>query len=122
MLPYRLDGKSAALFEFQLSDRQANKPAWLRIHTADQDEKIHTLVAAIVNGRRMERILPKGLGIQVIDPAHLAFPATAQFLVPVTSLHAGTNRVEVRIHGNGWFTWDAMDLINCNQTCAMLRK
>ena len=102
-------------FEFPLSDAQAKLPARLRIHTADQAEKAPTKVVVTMNGRRMERSLPVGLGIQRTDPAHLAFPATVEFQVPATDLRPGTNTLEVRVQGDGWFSWDAMDLTRVSE-------
>jgi hypothetical protein len=58
----------------------------------------------------MERSLPAGLGIQRIDPAHLAFPATLDLQVPATDLRPGKNILEVHVQEDGWFSWDAMDL------------
>ena len=113
-VPYLLDGKTAVRFEFALSDVQAKRPARLRIHTADQAEKAPTRVVVTMNGRRIEGSLPLGLGIQRTDPAHLAFPATVEFQIPARDLRPGKNALEVRIKGDGWFSWDAMDLTSHN--------
>jgi beta-mannosidase len=109
-LPYRLDGGKSARFEFSLSDAQAKRPARLRIHTADHTEKTPTKITVTVNGGRMEESLPAGLGIQRSDPAHLAFPATLEFFIPAADLRPGKNVLKVRVEGNGWFSWDALDL------------
>jgi hypothetical protein len=87
----------------------------LRIHTADQAEKTPTKVAVTLNGRRMKRSLPLGLGIQQTNPAHLAFPATVEFQVPAADLRPGKNSLEVRVQDEGWFSWDAMDLISSKE-------
>jgi hypothetical protein len=63
----------------------------------------------------MERSLPAGLGIQRTDPAHLAFPATLDLQVPATELRPGKNILEVRVQDDGWFSWDAMDLISSKE-------
>ena len=63
----------------------------------------------------MEGSLPLGLGIQRIDPAHLAFPATLEFQIPAKDLRSGKNALELRIKGDGWFSWDAMDLISSSK-------
>jgi beta-mannosidase len=109
-VPYLLDSNHAVRFKFSLSNAQAKHSARLRIHTADQAEKTPTKVAVTLNGRRMERSLPAGLGIQRIDPAHLAFPATLDLQVPATDLRPGKNILEVHVQEDGWFSWDAMDL------------
>jgi hypothetical protein len=113
-VPYLLEGKSAVRCEFALSDGQAQGPARLRIHTADQAATVPTQVAVAINGRRVEGPLPLGSGIQRTNPAHLAFPATVAFQVPAGRLRPGTNALEVRLKGNGWFSWDAIDLISSN--------
>ena len=107
-----LAGKSAVRFEFSLSDVQAKRPARLRIHTADRSEQTPAKALVAMNGRRMGKSLPLGLGIQRTDPAHLAFPATVEFSFPPQALRAGQNVLEVRVEADGWFTWDAMDLLS----------
>jgi beta-mannosidase len=115
LVPYLVDSNHAVRFEFPLSDAQAKHAARLRIHTADQAEKSPTKVAVTLNGRRMERSLPLGLGIQRTDPAHLAFPATVEFQVPAADLRPGKNTLEVRVQDDGWFSWDAMDLTSSKE-------
>lgn len=109
-LSFLLDSNHAVRFEFPLSDAQAEHAARLRIHTADQAETTPTKVAVTLNGRRMDGSLPAGLGIQRIDPAHLAFPATVELQIPAAGLRPGKNILEVRVPDDGWFSWDAMDL------------
>ena len=116
-VPYLLDGKNAVRFEFQLSDSQAKQPARLRIHAADQMEKAPVKVVVMINGHRMEGSLPLGLGIQQADPARLAFPATVQFRVPARDLRLGKNALDVCVQGDGWFSWDAMDLVSVELPC-----
>ncbi len=111
-VPYLLDGNRVVQFEFSLSEAQARRPARLRIHAADQSDKLPTHVAAKLNRRAIEGILPVGLGIQRSDPAHLAFPGTVEFTVPASDLRSGKNVLEIRVQDDGWFSWDAMDLTN----------
>jgi beta-mannosidase len=115
-LPFLLDGKKRARFEFPLSDGQARRAARLRIHTADQSKSVRAMVEATVNGTVLEQTLPEGLGIQNTDPAHLAFPATLVFQLPHGTLLPGKNVVEVRVRNEGWFSWDAMDLITSTRS------
>jgi beta-mannosidase len=110
-LPYRLERGSLARFEFQLARSQARRAARLRLHTADQAEQGPTRVVATINGRPMEKALPSGLGVQRIYPAHLAFSSTLEFPVPAKNLRQGKNVLEVHLEGEGWFSWDALDLI-----------
>ena len=109
-VPCCLNAKNPVRFQFTLSEGQVKRPARLRIHTADQAEKAPARVAVTINGRRMEASLPLGLGIQQTDPSHLAFPATVEFQIPARDLRLGMNTLEVRIEGDGWFSWDALDL------------
>ncbi len=110
-LPYRLKVGGEARFEFNLATDQAIQPARLRLHTADQSKTDQTIIEVELNGQKMERLLPKGLGIQSRDPAHLAFPATVEFDVPKSQLRKGKNRLTVSVKGDGWFTWDSLDLV-----------
>ena len=84
----------------------------MRIHTADQSDASETVVQVVINGQSMEKTLPKGLGIQRKDPAHLAFPATLVFNLAASDLRVGMNALTVRIKGNGWYSWDSMDLVS----------
>jgi len=111
-LPYILDSDSTVRFEFTSSSTQAARAVCLRIHTADQSAAVQTLVEVSMNGKTIERSLPQGLGIQRTDPAHLAFPATVEFDLPPSDLHHGKNVLVVHIKGDGWFTWDSLDLVS----------
>ncbi len=64
-----------------------------------------------MNGKIYEQTLTQGLGIQNTDPAHLAFPASRIFAIPRQGLRSGKNVLEVRVANDGWFSWDAMDLV-----------
>ena len=101
-------------FEFVCADAPANHPARLRIHTSDQAESAPTVVQITINGRTMEKTLSPGLGIQRTDPAHRAFPATLEFDLPGSDLRAGqdTKTLTARVLGQGWFSWDALDLVS----------
>ena len=70
------------------------------------------MIEVSLNGKRFEEALKPGLGIQVSDPAHLAFAATAQFTLPPRTLKPGTNVLDVRVSNDAWFTWDALDLLS----------
>ena len=110
-MPYRMAGASAVRFEFDCPSALARRPSRLRIHTADQSEDTPTMIEIAINGRTVEKALPKGLGIQRTEPAHLAFPVTLEFDLPATGLRSGKNSLTVRVKGGGWFTWDALDLV-----------
>ena len=110
-LPYRLDTGKQARFEFPLSGSSPQRPARLRIHAADQSKAVRAALNVTVNGKTFEQSLPAGLGIQDADPAHLAFPATVEFEIPVGVLQPGKNVLEVHVNGAGWFTWDALECI-----------
>ena len=109
-LPLLMTSDRRIKFVFDMA-QAAEGPARLRLHTADQAESGATLIEVAVNGRRFEASLPSGLGIQKSDPAHLAFPQSVEFELPGGTLVEGGNWLEVRILNDGWFSWDAIDLI-----------
>jgi beta-mannosidase len=110
-LSYQLSGSGTVQFEFSCTEAQANHSARLRIHTSDQAESAPTEVQITINGRTEEKLLPKGLGIQRTDPTHLAFPATIEFDLAGSDLRTNINTLTVRVVGDGWFSWDALDLV-----------
>jgi beta-mannosidase len=110
-LPFLLAGKSSAAFEIQVDAGHATQASRLCLHAADQAADVATAVEITVNGKRWSATLPKGLGIQRNEPSHLAFPATIELPLPRDTLVVGKNLLEVRVSNSGWFTWDAMSLI-----------
>ena len=115
-LPYRLSGTGTAQFEFDCPGARARHPARLRIHTSDQSELAPTVVQIAFDGRRLQQTLPKGLGIQRTDPAHRAYPATVEFDLAGSELRKKSNTLTVSIAGDGWFAWDALELVSKPQT------
>lgn len=115
VLPFILTDKSVARFTFNVDAAHATTKARLRLHTADQAADQPTLVQIFVGGRKFEATLPKGLGIQSTDPAHLAFPSTIEISMPPGTITTGENTIEFHVAGPGWFTWDALDLCTNNQ-------
>ena len=111
-LPYRMSGASTAQFEFDCSRAQAKHAARLWIHTSDQSETTPTVVAITLNGRTMQKTLRQGLGIQRTDPAHRAYPATVEFDLAGSELRQKSNTLTVSIAGEGWFAWDALELVS----------
>ncbi len=108
-VPWQLKGEATVRLRFEVEYGAASGGATLRLHTADQSA-VRAEVAVTLNGHKSVLTLPKGLGIQDSDPAHLAMPATARIDLPAGTLKAGANELEVRVSNDGWFTWDAMDL------------
>ena len=68
-----------------------------------------------INGPPFNVTLPMGLGMQDRDPPQLAFPATAEITVPQGVLKPGENVIEVRVSNDGWFTWDALDMVGSGE-------
>ena len=122
LLPWLLAGPGAApsahlgpkviRISFDVSGPKSIRQSRLRIHTADQDNAHCPLIEVSVNGKKFEQHLKPGLGIQLSDPAHLAFPATAQFTFPAGTLKSGANVLDVQISNEAWFTWDSLDLLS----------
>jgi hypothetical protein len=115
-VPCILEGGASVRFEFPASSEAVKFPARLRIHTADQSKEVRAAVALTVNGKALEQTLPEGLGVQKTDPGHLAYPATLEFPIAEGSLKAGTNVVEVKVAGPGWFTWDSLECVTTPST------
>jgi hypothetical protein len=111
-LPYLLGPGGAARFTFEVDAARADAPSRLRLHTADQAAAVRPLVVVSINGAHFQQELPSGLGLQRQDPSHLAFPATVEFQLPKGTLRAGSNVLEVRLAGDAWYTWDALDLLS----------
>jgi len=110
-LPYLLDGGEPARFEFPASEAQVKQGARLRIHTADQSKEVSVQVQVTVNGKSFDQALQPGIGLQLRDPSHLAFPATLTFEIPSDLLKSGKNVMEIRVKNDGWFTWDALECV-----------
>lgn len=109
-LPFLMTEDRQVRFHFEII-RGWRQPSRLRLHTADQDSERAVQLLVAVNGVQFDGSLPTGLGIQRQDPAHLAFPRTAEVHLPAGTLKEGRNTLEIQISGNGWFTWDAIDLV-----------
>ena len=109
-LPYQLNPQGVARFEFPVAESQTKRPVRLCLHTADQAKEVATVVDVWINGRKFEQSLPRGLGLQNSDPAHLTFPATAVVEIPQGVLKQSTNVMEIRVKNDGWFTWDSITI------------
>ena len=92
------------------ASRASDRSVGLRIHTADQDSEYGAQIEVNLNGQKLAGHVGPGLGIQISDCPHLAFPESAEWHFPAGSLKAGENILEVRVSGKGWFTWDSLDL------------
>jgi len=110
-IPYRLLPGQVLRLEFQVAEIWWHSCSRLRIHTADACAEIESLLQIAVNDEPFELLLPKGLGLQVVQPAHLAFPTTASLELPAGAVRPGDNAIELRILNEGWITWDALDLL-----------
>ena len=108
-LPFLMTEDRKVRFQFD-STLGWRQPSRLRLHTADQDSERAVRLLVTVNGVQFEGSLPAGLGIQKQDPAHLAFPQTAEFHLPAGTLQKGRNTLDIQISNEAWFTWDAIDL------------
>lgn len=98
--------EGALIFCFDTDNRQE---ARLRIHTADSSKE-PCRVTVMLNGQQAaDLVMESGYGIQKDMPDHLAYPGTCEVILP-GGLFQEHNELELRIT-EGWFTWDAMDLI-----------
>lgn len=108
-VPYALQDEVSFLF-----DVESSSPARLRIHIADNgssgaDPSTTTTVTVDLNGHTETKSLQAGLGLQLADPNHLAYPETVSFDFPRGTLVGGQNQLRIGVN-NGWFTWDALDM------------
>jgi hypothetical protein len=94
---------------------QVTHNAVLHIHTADQDAEQSAEVSININGTHFAATLPKGLGIQIRDRDHLAYPASEQITIPANVLHEGKNVLEISVANESWFAWDALQLISSSE-------
>lgn len=110
-IPYILGKKVTAVkFVFCIGIEDSGRSSRLRIHTSDQERYVVTNIIVKLNGNTFSSNLPKGLGIQEADPAHLAFPYSLEITLPAGMLKE-RDVLEVSIEDGGWFTWDAADLV-----------
>ncbi len=98
-------------FAVEVTPQETARPSRLRIHTADQDHVYGPVVEVIANGKSFTKSLRPGLGKQVAEPAHLAYPQTAEFDLPAGTWRAGRNFLQIRVKDGGWFSWDSLDLV-----------
>ena len=94
---------------FPVTAGDAARPSWLNINTADQSHDQAAKLEIEVNGHQLSYALQQGLGEQLQDPAHLAFPETARFALPAGTWRPGHNTLRIRASA-GWFTWDSLVL------------
>lgn len=98
-------------FCFDVKEEQLMKRSRLRIHTCDQHSEDETELEIKINEAVYQNKLQKGLGAQNTNPAQLAFPETVTVELSADLLKPGTNTVEITVKNDGWFTWDALDMV-----------
>jgi len=106
-----LPGPNHVRFLFEAPGPQIKGKTRLRIHTADQDAANCAEIEIRANGTVLRQELARGLGIQKTDPAHLAFPVTAEFDIPAGTWTPGRNILDVRLARGTFISWDALDLV-----------
>ena len=102
-------------FTFSVTAQQAASASWLNINTADQSHTQSAKVEIDANGRQLSYALQRGLGAQLNDPAHLAFPQTARFMLPAGIWRPGRNTLRITVR-TGWLTWDSLALLVAQET------
>ena len=63
-----------------------------------------------LNGKSFEVKLQEGYGFQKSDPALRAQAKTVEMAIPEGVIIPGKNLLRIKVLGEGWFTWDALDL------------
>ena len=107
-LPLLMESGRVVEFEFPVTGTPG--AAVLRIHTADQSPAGANLRATL-NGQTFTAEIPAGLGLQKIDPQHLAKSKIVEIPLPANALRQGDNTLTLELANDGWFTWDALDLM-----------
>ena len=108
-VPYLLDESKTVEFRFKGDISSPNREALLRIHTSDQST-IGAVIKVEINGKSFELQIPEGYGFQKDDPSHLARVQTVEMAIPKSVLKQEDNLLRIKVIGDGWFTWDALDL------------
>ncbi len=101
---YLLEGTATFSFE-----SNAKKAARLRIHTADSSKNECKATVSLNGQKAAEIIMESGYGVQKETPDQLACPKTYEVILPA-EMFATNNKLEIHVT-EGWFTWDAMDII-----------
>ncbi len=112
-VPYIMDNSKTLEFHFTGILASSNSGASLRIHSADQ-ATIGVMISIELNGKSFEAKLPEGYGFQKTDPAQLAQAKTVEITIPAGIVNQGDNIMRIKVIGDGWFTWDSLDLQSLN--------
>ncbi len=109
-VPLLLDTGRAVEFAFDVRPAAAKAGARLRLHSSDQSAT-GAKIRAELNGQPFEAEVASGYGLQKSDPAHLAKSETTTISIPAGNLKTGENSLRITITGDGWLTWDSLDLL-----------
>ena len=109
-VPLLLDTGRAVEFAFDVRPAVAKAGARLRLHSSDQSAT-GARIRAELNGQPFETSVAPGYGLQKSDPAHLAKAETSTISIPAGNLKAGENSLRITITGDGWLSWDSLDLV-----------
>jgi beta-mannosidase len=108
-VPYLLDENSALECKFEGNAFSPNLEAILSINSADQST-IGAIISIELNGKLFDVQIQEGYGFQKTNPAHLAQAKSVEISIPAGVLKQGENMLQLKIKGNGWFTWDSLSL------------
>jgi hypothetical protein len=108
-VPYILDDSKTLELEFKGTPISPNSGAVLRIHSSDQSTT-GAMIFLELNGKSFEAQLPQGYGFQKTDPTHFAQAKTVEIAIPAGVIMQEDNLLKIKVIGEGWFTWDALDL------------
>jgi len=108
-VPYLFEESKTLELVFGGTAATSDKSAFLRIHTSDQSTRGATLSIEL-NGERFEAQLGEGYGFQNREPAHFAQAKTIELKIPAGVVKSKTNLLRIKVTGEGWFSWDALDL------------
>ena len=114
-VPFLSDESKTLEWEFKGTALSMSQGALLSIHSSDQ-ATTGAMISIDLNGKSFETELPEGYGFQKSDQAHLAQAKTVEVIIPKGVVKQGDNLLRIKVMGEGWFTWDALDLRSISTT------
>lgn len=111
---YMMDENNTLEIGFDAIFPLRGKKSILRINASDQSP-IGAKLRIELTGKYYDAELSGGYGLQKEDPAHLAQAKTVELKISEKVIKRRGNYMKIQVLGNGWFTWDSLDLRLCKK-------
>ncbi|MCM4165988.1 MULTISPECIES: glycoside hydrolase family 2 protein [unclassified Arenibacter] len=111
---YLMDGNNILEIEFDGTSTLRDKIGLININSSDQSS-IGAKIRIELNGEHFDSELKEGYGFQKEDPSQLAQAKTVGIIIPEGIIKPKRNVLKIQVLGNGWFTWDSLDLRICKK-------